>query len=49
MHPIDWFIAIVPVVLIVGIAVYSKKYVRGVVDYLAAGRVAGATYCAQEI
>ena len=41
MHLIDWFIAIVPVVLIVGIAVYSRKYVRGVVDYLAAGRVAG--------
>jgi Na+/proline symporter len=41
MHLIDWLIAIVPVVMVVGIAVYSKKYVRGVVDYLAAGRVAG--------
>lgn len=41
MHLIDWLIAIVPVVFIVSIAVYSKKYVRGVVDYLAAGRVAG--------
>lgn len=41
MHLIDWLIAIVPVVVIIGIAVYSKKYVRGVVDYLAAGRVAG--------
>jgi Na+/proline symporter len=41
MHLIDWLIAIVPVVCIISIAVYSKKYVRGVVDYLAAGRVAG--------
>ena len=41
MHLIDWLIAIVPVVFIISIAVYSKKYVRGVVDYLAAGRVAG--------
>ena len=41
MHTIDWLIAIVPVVIILFIAVYSKKYVRGVVDYLAAGRVAG--------
>ena len=41
MHLIDWLIAIIPVVTIVCIAVYSKKYVRGVVDYLAAGRVAG--------
>jgi len=41
MHLIDWLIAIVPVVFVISIAVYSKKYVRGVVDYLAAGRVAG--------
>ncbi|MDQ8194545.1 hypothetical protein QEH59_08920 [Coraliomargarita sp. SDUM461004] len=41
MHLVDWLIAIVPVVFIISIAVYSKKYVRGVVDYLAAGRVAG--------
>jgi Na+/proline symporter len=41
MHLIDWLIAIVPVVFILSIAIYSKKYVRGVVDYLAAGRMAG--------
>ncbi|WP_269522499.1 sodium:solute symporter family protein [Coraliomargarita parva] len=41
MHIIDWTIVIVPLVLILCFAVYSKKYVRGVVDYLAAGRVAG--------
>lgn len=32
---------IVPLVIILGAAIYSGKYVRGVVDFLAAGRVAG--------
>lgn len=41
MHWIDWVIAIVPVCIILGVAVYSRKYVRGVVDYIASGRVAG--------
>jgi Na+/proline symporter len=41
MHWIDWLIVIVPVVAILWLAIYSGKYVRGVVDFLAAGRVAG--------
>ena len=41
MHWIDWIIVIVPVMFILGIAVYAKKYVRGVADFLVAGRVAG--------
>jgi len=41
MHWIDWIIVIVPVVSIVWLAVHARKYVRGVVDFLAAGRVAG--------
>ncbi len=41
MHLIDWLIVIIPVILILGISLYSKRYVRGVVDFLAAGRVAG--------
>lgn len=41
MHWIDWLIVAVPVIFILGIAVYSKRYVRGVADFLAAGRVAG--------
>ena len=41
MHWIDWIIVIVPMVFILGMAVYAKKYVRGVTDFLAAGRVAG--------
>ena len=41
MHWIDWVIVVVPVVFVLGMAVYAKKYVRGVADFLAAGRVAG--------
>ena len=41
MHLIDWLIVILPLALVLSLAVYSKRYVRGVVDYLAAGRVAG--------
>jgi len=41
MHWIDWLITIIPVLLVLGLAVYCRRYVRGVADYLAAGRVAG--------
>jgi Na+/proline symporter len=41
MHWIDWLITILPVIFVLGVAIYSRKYVRGVVDYLAAGRMAG--------
>lgn len=37
----SWCIMLVPLLLILSLAFYSKKYVRGVADYLAAGRVAG--------
>ncbi|EIP98359.1 Na+/proline symporter [Opitutaceae bacterium TAV1] len=41
MHWFDWLITIVPVVLILWLGIYSRRYIRGVVDFLAAGRVAG--------
>lgn len=41
MHWVDWCIVLIPLAVIVGMAIYSGKYVRGVVDFLAAGRVAG--------
>ena len=41
MHWIDWLIVIVPVLFVLGLAVYCRKYIRGVADYVAAGRVAG--------
>lgn len=41
MNVVDWLITVVPLVFILGVAFYSKRFVHGVVDYLAAGRVAG--------
>ena len=41
MSWIDWLIVILPIAFVVWIAFFSKRYVKGVVDYLAAGRVAG--------
>ncbi len=41
MKWIDWCIVIVPIVLLIWVSVYSRKYARGVVDFLAAGRIAG--------
>ena len=41
MHWIDWLIVIVPVSFILWIAFHSRKYIHGVVDFLAAGRLAG--------
>lgn len=38
---IDWTITLVPVLGVLWLSVYSHRYVRGVVDYIAAGRVAG--------
>jgi hypothetical protein len=39
VHLIDWAI-VFPVLSILGVSLYSKRYVRAIVDYLAAGRVA---------
>ncbi len=41
MHWIDWIIVILPLLGILFLACYSRRYVRDVADYLAAGRVAG--------
>ena len=41
MSWIDWAIMIVPMIFVIFMGFYSRKYIRGVTDYLAAGRVAG--------
>ena len=38
---IDWIIMTVPVVFVIFMGFYTRRYIRGVTDYLAAGRVAG--------
>ena len=37
MHWIDWLITLLPLTFILGFAFYSRYYVHGVADYLAAG------------
>jgi len=41
MSLLDWLIVIIPMCILLGVAFYSRKYARDVVDYLAAGRIAG--------
>ena len=37
----DWLLAIIPVMIVLGVGLYSTKYVKGVVDFLSAGRLCG--------
>jgi Na+/proline symporter len=41
MHFIDWLIVLLPLIFVLSASVYARRYVRGIVDFLAAGRVAG--------
>ncbi|MDR0932547.1 MAG: hypothetical protein LBM70_05940 [Victivallales bacterium] len=41
MSYLDWLIVAVPLAGIIYLALHSRKYVRGVADFLVAGRVAG--------
>ncbi len=41
MSWVDWLIVVVPLASVLGLAIYAKRYARGVADFLAAGRVAG--------
>ena len=41
MHFIDWIIVCIPLVIVAVIGIKTQKYVKGVADFLTAGRVAG--------
>ncbi|MDD5728648.1 MAG: hypothetical protein PHV59_08800, partial [Victivallales bacterium] len=41
MELIDWLIVIIPVTFVLGVGFYIRKYIHGVADFLAAGRVCG--------
>ena len=41
MHWIDWLIVLCPLALVAWIGIKTQKYVKGVSDFLSAGRVAG--------
>ena len=40
MSLLDWLIVVIPTMAIVGIGIYSRRYIKGVADFLSAGRVA---------
>jgi len=37
----DWFIIFIPVAFVLSLGMYSRKYIRGVADFLSAGRLCG--------
>lgn len=41
MHWIDWILIAVPMVLLLGVGIYTRRYMKGVVDFLSGGRMAG--------
>ncbi len=41
MNFYHWLIVIIPMVCVVAVALYSRRFIRSVSDYIAAGRVAG--------
>jgi SSS family solute:Na+ symporter len=41
MQTIDWILVLAPLALVTAFAVYTRRYVRDVVDFLAGGRCAG--------
>lgn len=41
MGLLDWLIVIIPVAFVMGMGLYSRRYIRGVSDFLSAGRLCG--------
>jgi SSS family solute:Na+ symporter len=41
MRPIDWWMTFVPILLVIVIAAYTRRYIRSVADFVAGGRAAG--------
>lgn len=41
MHLIDWLLVSLPLILLFFVAIYTKRYMKGVADFLSGGRLAG--------
>lgn len=41
MHWIDWLLVVLPIAFVLAVAVYTRRFVKSVADFLSAGRCAG--------
>jgi len=41
MHPIDWIILAIPLLIVLGVGLYTRLFVKSVADFMSGGRVAG--------
>src|SRR5882724_11622557 len=41
MQLIDWMLVVLPLVAVLAVAVYTRRYVKSVADFLSGGRCAG--------
>ena len=41
MHTIDWILVFAPLLLVLGIGIFTQSYMRSVADFMSGGRVAG--------
>jgi len=41
MQAIDWALVVAPILLFVGVGIYTRRYVKSVADFMAGGRFAG--------
>ena len=41
MQSLDWILVVVPIAVVLAFAVYTKRYVKSVADFLSGGRCAG--------
>jgi len=41
MQLLDWLPVIMPLLILVGIGIYTQRYMKSVADFLSSGRVAG--------
>ena len=41
MSSLDWILMLIPMLVVLGCALWAQRYQRGVADFLSAGRVGG--------
>ncbi len=41
MQAIDWILTVIPILLVIACAIYTRRYVKSVADFMAGGRAAG--------